>query len=50
MWLMNKIANPFVGWILRSPLDGMMSADVLLITCCERKSGKEMVTGLRIHT
>ena len=41
MWFMNKIANPFVRWILRSPLHGMMSADVLLITCCGRKSGKE---------
>lgn len=41
MWFMNKIANPFVRLILRSPLHGMMSASVLLITYHGRKSGKE---------
>jgi deazaflavin-dependent oxidoreductase (nitroreductase family) len=41
MWFMNKIANPFVRLILRSPLHGMMSAAVLLITYRGRKSGKE---------
>jgi deazaflavin-dependent oxidoreductase (nitroreductase family) len=41
MWFMNKIANPFVSLILRSPLHGMMSAALLLITCCGRKSGRE---------
>jgi deazaflavin-dependent oxidoreductase (nitroreductase family) len=41
MWFMNKIANPFVCMILRSPLHGMMSAVLLLITYRGRKSGKE---------
>ncbi len=41
MWFMNKIANPFVRLILRSPLHRMMSAALLLITYRGRKSGKE---------
>jgi deazaflavin-dependent oxidoreductase (nitroreductase family) len=41
MWFMNKIANPLVGLILRSPLHGIMSAAVLLITYRGRKSGRE---------
>lgn len=41
MWFMNKIANPFVKLILRSPLYGWMSAALLLITYRGRKSGKE---------
>jgi len=38
---MNKIANPFVKLILRSPLHAWMSAAVLLITYRGRKSGRE---------
>jgi len=41
MWFMNKIANPFVRLILRSPLHDWISAAVLLITYHGRKSGKE---------
>lgn len=41
MWFMNKIANPFVGLILHSPLHGLMSSALLLITYQGRKSGKE---------
>jgi hypothetical protein len=41
MWFMNKIANPFVRLILRSPLHGLMSAGLLLISYRGRKSGKE---------
>jgi deazaflavin-dependent oxidoreductase (nitroreductase family) len=41
MWFMNKIVNPFMKLILRSPLHGWMSAAVLLITYRGRKSGKE---------
>lgn len=40
LWFMNHIANPFVGLILRSPLHGILSADVLLIRYRGRKSGK----------
>jgi len=41
MWFMNKIANPFVGWLLRSRLHGLLSASLLLITYRGRKSGRE---------
>jgi deazaflavin-dependent oxidoreductase (nitroreductase family) len=41
MWFMNKIVNPFMKLILRSPLHRWMSAAVLLITYRGRKSGKE---------
>jgi deazaflavin-dependent oxidoreductase (nitroreductase family) len=41
MWFMNKIANPFVRLILRSPLHGLISAALLLITYRGRKTGKE---------
>ncbi len=41
MWFMNKVVNPLVRLILRSPLHGMMSATILLITYRGRKSGKE---------
>ena len=40
MWFMNKIVNPFVRLILLSPLHGMMSSALLLITYKGRKSGK----------
>jgi deazaflavin-dependent oxidoreductase (nitroreductase family) len=41
MWFMNKIANPIVRLILRSPLHGMLSGALLLLTYTGRKSGKE---------
>jgi deazaflavin-dependent oxidoreductase (nitroreductase family) len=41
MWFMNHIANPIVCLILRSPLHGLFSAALLLITYRGRKSGKE---------
>jgi deazaflavin-dependent oxidoreductase (nitroreductase family) len=41
MWFMNKIANPFVRLILRSPLHGLFSAALLLITYRGRKTGKQ---------
>jgi len=41
MWFMNKIVNPFVSLVLRSPLHGLMRTTVLLITYRGRKSGKE---------
>ena len=40
MWFMNRIANPLVRLLLRSPLHGLMSASVLLITYRGRKTGK----------
>jgi len=40
MWFMNKIVNPVVRIILRSPMHGLLSGSVLLITCTGRKSGK----------
>ena len=41
MWFMNKIINPVVRLILRSPFHGLLSGAVLLITYRGRKSGKE---------
>jgi deazaflavin-dependent oxidoreductase (nitroreductase family) len=41
MWFMNKIANPIVGWLLRSRLHGLLSASLLLIAYRGRKSGRE---------
>ncbi len=41
MWFLNKIANPFVRLILQSPLHGIMSAALLLITYRGFKTGKE---------
>jgi hypothetical protein len=41
MWFMNKFANPFVRLILRSPLHGLMSAALLLISYRGRKSGRK---------
>jgi hypothetical protein len=38
---MNRITNPFVRFILRSPLHGMMSAALLLITYRGKKTGRE---------
>jgi deazaflavin-dependent oxidoreductase (nitroreductase family) len=41
MWFMNKIVNPLVSLILRSPLHKLMSDTLLVITCCGRKTGRE---------
>ncbi len=40
MGFMNRIANPFVRLLLRSPFHGMMSATNLLVTYRGRKSGR----------
>jgi hypothetical protein len=41
MWFMNKILNPLIRLILNSPLHGLLSAGLLLITYRGRKSGRE---------
>jgi deazaflavin-dependent oxidoreductase (nitroreductase family) len=41
MWFMNKIVNPIVRLILRSPLHSLMSGSLLIINCCGRKTGRE---------
>jgi hypothetical protein len=41
MWFMNHVWNPIVRFILRSPLHGMMSKSLILITYRGEKSGKE---------
>jgi deazaflavin-dependent oxidoreductase (nitroreductase family) len=41
MWFMNHIWNPIVRFILRSPLHGVMSKSLMLITYRGEKSGKE---------
>lgn len=41
MTFMNKIINPMVRLILRSPLHSLMSGSLLIISCCGRKTGRE---------
>jgi deazaflavin-dependent oxidoreductase (nitroreductase family) len=41
MWFMNRIANPAVRLILRSPAHGFLSAAVLLVSYRGRRSGME---------
>ena len=41
MWFMNKIINPLVRLILRSPLHKLVSSTLLLITYHGRKTGRE---------
>jgi deazaflavin-dependent oxidoreductase (nitroreductase family) len=43
LWLMNKVANPFVRLLLSSRLHGLLSPSLLLITYRGRKSGKKVV-------
>lgn len=39
-----KLYNPMVSWLLRSPLHGLMSNSTMLITFTGRKSGKTYTT------
>ena len=39
-----RIANPTVGAILRSPLHGVMSGSLLLLTFTGRRSGRRITT------
>jgi deazaflavin-dependent oxidoreductase (nitroreductase family) len=39
-----KLYNPIVIWLLRSPLHGLMSGSSMLITFSGRKSGKSYTT------
>jgi len=41
MWFMNKVINPLIHLILRSPLHKLMSNTLLVITYCGRKTGRE---------
>ena len=40
----NQIGNPFVSFLLRSPLHGLLSKNMLLITVTGRKSGRPYTT------
>lgn len=42
-WFM-KVQNPFMKWLLRSPLHGVVSGMYLLITFTGRKSGRTYTT------
>ncbi len=39
-----KLYNPIVSWLLRSPLHGLMSSSTMLITFSGRKSAKSYTT------
>jgi len=41
--LLNRIANPFVSLLLRSPLHGLFSRSVLLMTVTGRRSGRPII-------
>jgi deazaflavin-dependent oxidoreductase (nitroreductase family) len=47
-WL-NKVSNPLMKVILRSPLHGLLSGSILLITFTGRKSGKVYTTPVNYH-
>jgi deazaflavin-dependent oxidoreductase (nitroreductase family) len=40
MWFMNRLINPLVHLILRSPLHGLLSGSIVLLTYQGRKSSK----------
>ena len=40
-WLMNHLVNPVMQVLLRSPLHGLLSDSILLLTYRGKKSGKE---------
>jgi deazaflavin-dependent oxidoreductase (nitroreductase family) len=42
--LRNQIGNPFMAFILRSPLHAMLSKNMLLVTVTGRKSGRAYTT------
>lgn len=42
--LFNKLNNPFMKWLLRSPLHGIVSRSFMLITFTGRKSGRAYTT------
>lgn len=41
---MGRWYNPIMSWLLRSPLHGMVSNGIMLITVTGRKSGKQYTT------
>ena len=40
-WLMNRLVNPMLRVLLRSPLHGLLSDSILLLTYRGKKSGQE---------
>lgn len=50
LWkLFIRVQNPFMKWLLRSPLHGVVSRMYLLITFTGRKSGKVYTTPVQYH-
>lgn len=50
LWkLFVRIQNPFMKWLLRSPLHGMVSGMYLLMTFTGRKSGTVYTTPVQYH-
>jgi deazaflavin-dependent oxidoreductase (nitroreductase family) len=50
LWkLFIRVQNPFMKWLLRSPLHGAVSGMYLLITFTGRKSGKVYTTPVQYH-
>lgn len=48
MWkFLMKLINPFMKWLLNSPLHGLVSRDYMLISVTGRKSGKVYTTPIQ---
>lgn len=41
---LNRIVNPFMKWLLKSPLHGIVSGHYMLVTVTGRKTGKLYTT------
>ena len=48
-WLFHTVINPLVTLLLRSPLHGVVSDSLMLITFTGRKSGREYTTPVGYH-
>ena len=42
--ILNKVGNPFVSFLLQSPLHGLLGAKFMLITVTGRKTGRTFTT------
>ncbi len=47
--VLNSMANPAVSFLLRSPLHGMMSGGVLLMTVAGRRTGRRYTFPVQYH-
>lgn len=48
-WLFHRVVNPLMKLLLRSPLHGLVSDSLMLITFTGRRSGREYTTPVGYH-